>query len=159
MQVIWPTQMHVDALPALCARKTCLRDRVDGMSFCAKHLKLRHNLKNNKKKTYNTENKCQIYFISSGDTVKIGKSRNVKMRFNALRLSSPTGLMLEAVFDGYDQIEFALHRLFEKDRLHGEWFKRTKELENIIAYAKSNDLRSIEFSCRSSFVHAGISFP
>lgn len=148
-QVLRTYQVHVDALPALCAKRTCLRDRVKGSAYCDKHKKIKHSLDGKHRKVVNISNVCNVYFISLGDKIKIGQSKNIKRRFNALQMSCPEKLTLEANIEAYAQLEYALHELFKDDRLHGEWFKRTPRLEQIIEFAKINDLKSIEMEARS----------
>lgn len=64
-----------------------------------------------------------IYFIACGDLVKIGFSRNVKMRMAELQTGSPHKLSLVHVERGKEQDERAFHRAFEQHRHSGEWFK------------------------------------
>lgn len=74
-----------------------------------------------------------VYFIRSGEAVKIGMSKDVPGRFRALRTMSPLPLELLGVIPGGRDEEAQLHRQWAGQRLHGEWFKATPELIGHIA--------------------------
>lgn len=141
--------IQVDALPSLCSYKTCLNDRISGSQFCEKHDKISFSLRSKQKhKIYKTADYCWIYFISSGNDVKIGMSKDVAKRLNTLQMASPAKLVLEAAIEAYEALEFVLHDAFKASRQHGEWFKRTSKLDEIINLAKQNDLKAIEKEVR-----------
>lgn len=66
--------------------------------------------------------KWQTYFVQGRMTefIKIGKSFNPRERLPTLQTGSPDELILIAIIDG--DKEKALHRKFQADRHHGEWF-------------------------------------
>ncbi len=64
----------------------------------------------------------RVYFIASGDKVKIGITDNIRKRLTALQTSSPTPLRLLASVIGDRATECALHRAFAGYRASGEWF-------------------------------------
>lgn len=70
------------------------------------------------------------YFVLAETTrlIKIGKARNVQARLKALKSVSPDVLTLLAVVDGSVYPEDELHRRFDANRKHGEWFVPTPEL-------------------------------
>lgn len=76
-----------------------------------------------------------IYFVQgiTGGPVKIGYAANVRARLADLQCGSPVRLRLLKVIDGGVPEEQALHRRFAADRLHGEWFRPTPEMRDLIA--------------------------
>lgn len=70
---------------------------------------------------------CYVYFISDGEYVKIGISRNVKSRLSGLQTSNPKQLSLlhqiECIDSDYASLlEQAFHRNFDNFCVSGEWF-------------------------------------
>lgn len=65
-----------------------------------------------------------VYFAQAfgGGPIKIGLSADPKRRISNLNTASPQRLDLLAVLPGGVWLERCLHGLFQKDRLHGEWF-------------------------------------
>lgn len=63
-----------------------------------------------------------IYFIRSGDRVKIGYSTNVKERMIKLQTSSPDPLQFIGARPGSFEDEGRLHSLYNDLRTSGEWF-------------------------------------
>ena len=76
-----------------------------------------------------------IYFIQAGEDgpVKIGKADNPVKRLAALQIGSSERLYIRAVLDEPDEVEGRLHRMLEKFRVNGEWFKL--EIETMCAMA------------------------
>lgn len=73
------------------------------------------------------------YFIQAGDRgpIKIGKSTAPDRRLTDLQGACPYRLRLLCTL-GRD-MEAELHRRFDNDRLHGEWFEPTNKLLAFIA--------------------------
>lgn len=73
-------------------------------------------------------NRGILYIIKSGNFYKIGVSRDVKMRLNALQTSSPAKLELETSFNipFYQEMEYFLHTKFSLKRKSGEWFSLSR---------------------------------
>jgi hypothetical protein len=74
-----------------------------------------------------------VYFIRSGELIKIGMSADVCGRMAALRTMSPLPLELLAVASGGRPEEASLHQRFAHLRQHGEWFSAVPELLEFIA--------------------------
>jgi len=72
-----------------------------------------------------------VYFIRSGDLVKIGYSTDVAYRARQLRTLSAGRCVLVAAHPGTQKDEFALHKRFSSLRQHGEWFIWCDEIANI----------------------------
>ncbi len=77
------------------------------------------------------------------DKVKIGRTQNLDMRMQALRCASPVPLELLATVTLDGELEHRLHKHFYKIRAHGEWFKKTEALEEMILLAATGNLRAI----------------
>ena len=79
--------------------------------------------------------KKTVYFVVDfeANAVKIGISRDPHQRLNTLREGNPHILeMVGAIKGANEQVELALQRRFEGDRLHGEWFNLSEELGDFI---------------------------
>jgi hypothetical protein len=72
-----------------------------------------------------------IYFVTAREIgrVKIGVSDEPRGRFVKMRTDSPVPLALERLCEGSFAEEKALHRRFHADRLSGEWFTLSPEIE------------------------------
>lgn len=84
----------------------------------------------------------QVYFVRSGDLVKIGRSRFVKERLNALQLHATTTHQLIGTVPGGYRDERQWHKRFAAIRSHREWFHATEELMTTIRAAIANSGRS-----------------
>jgi hypothetical protein len=81
-----------------------------------------------------------IYFIQGTITknIKIGfTSRPFVYRFNSI--TSSDELICLKTMEGGQDIEYQLHQKFAADRLHGEWFKPSKELLTFIDIIPSTE--------------------
>ncbi len=81
-----------------------------------------------------------VYFIrakSMNWPVKIGCTIDVERRLRALEKSSPLQLEVAAYVRGGLGLERKLHAYFQANHSHGEWFRRSIALANLI-----EDLRS-----------------
>lgn len=65
----------------------------------------------------------KIYFVQCGDFVKIGSADHVGSRLDSLTTGNPYPLKLLAAIWGSTTDERRLHRIFQSDRVKGEWFK------------------------------------
>lgn len=76
-----------------------------------------------------------VYFVQDGETgpVKIGWTANFPQRWRMLRLWSAHPLRCRLLVRGEKLLEQRLHRQFSADRLHGEWFGWSIELETFIS--------------------------
>lgn len=78
-----------------------------------------------------------VYFIQCGDErgpIKIGYADNVGTRKSKLQNGCPYPLILLhwMVVDDHKAIEYALHRRFAAQRMRGEWFEWSADLEATI---------------------------
>ena len=80
--------------------------------------------------------KGKVYFIApEGEEapVKIGyTTTTVQSRIGVLQTGHPYKLRPIAEIEGSYQLESALHKIFAQHRLHGEWFKRSPELDALM---------------------------
>lgn len=74
----------------------------------------------------------KVYFITAGDVVKIGVSRQPNKRLRQLQSSSSKKLTLAACCFGGFAMEKSLHKRFASHRLQGEWFMLTDEIKRLI---------------------------
>ncbi len=68
-----------------------------------------------------------VYVIRWESVVKIGTTWSLTDRLKALQVASPVRLEVDHVVRGGIREERALHRLFDSRRLHGEWFRLSRE--------------------------------
>lgn len=80
--------------------------------------------------------KHRVYFLASGERVKIGVTTNVNNRVRAISSMSPDRLEIAFIIPGDRTSEKLLHGLFAPDRLHGEWFKFSDDIREFIELAK-----------------------
>jgi hypothetical protein len=75
-----------------------------------------------------------VYIIGQRDRgpVKIGLSGSAGVRLAALQISSPYELFVLTEFPGGAAEEEKLHKFFEKERLRGEWFRRSRRIKTFI---------------------------
>lgn len=78
-----------------------------------------------------------VYFITAREVgmVKIGCAYEPARRMAHMQTMSPCELALEAIFPGAYQEEKELHLQFASQRVRGEWFRITPEIEAVIASA------------------------
>lgn len=75
-----------------------------------------------------------VYFIREGDygNIKIGWSQNPKARLAALQTANSKVLQLLGTVPGHISEEKRLHKYFQRDRVYGEWFRNSNELEDFL---------------------------
>lgn len=81
-----------------------------------------------------------LYFIApvGGGPIKIGCTRCVEQRLQALMLWSPNRLEILATVPGYFRDELFLQWMFREHHLHHEWFSPVPELLKIVEYVRAN---------------------
>jgi hypothetical protein len=84
----------------------------------------------------------RIYFALSGDEIKIGVTRDPTQRVAAMRTARPD-IKLFGDIPGDRYAEAALHRRFSQERISGEWFHFSSEIELAIneLLSKTNGVR------------------
>lgn len=81
--------------------------------------------------------KTSIYFIGTKSYVKIGSANDVTKRLNTLQTAHPETLEVLATIPNVDrEVEYDLHKMFDGDRLRGEWFKLSLDLRAFIITAR-----------------------
>lgn len=84
-----------------------------------------------------------IYFIQQGNDgpIKIGYTgkEDIKQRLAALQTACPQELHVLACIAGDVTLEHALHSLFERHMLRGEWFNPDTEILSFLKYLKKQD--------------------
>lgn len=75
-----------------------------------------------------------VYFIGGASFrhIKIGFATDVYDRLYALQTGNPSPLIVYAYWPGTMDDERAAHEVFKDDRGNGEWFERSKRLEQAI---------------------------
>jgi hypothetical protein len=94
-----------------------------------------------------------IYFVRSGEFVKIGQSARWKVRLDQMQTGSPYTLVPMLVLIGEPTLEKKLHNRFRASHFRGEWFHMSpaigafikENLKNCVAKsADEPDLRRPE---------------
>ncbi|NTX08288.1 GIY-YIG nuclease family protein [Myxococcus sp. CA040A] len=82
-----------------------------------------------------------VYFVQAGDggPIKIGFSRNPRVRMQELQTGNAVELKYCGEVVGDQGLERILHERFAAIRLHGEWFTATRELVDYIRYMLAAD--------------------
>lgn len=79
-----------------------------------------------------------VYFIGCGDHVKIGIANSVEKRLKTLATGHHQELTLLAVIkDAPGEMEIELHQRFADDRVRGEWFKLSPDIQAFIDEVKA----------------------
>lgn len=85
---------------------------------------------------YDKENepfpKSNVYFISDGEFVKIGKADDPDKRFSSIKTSNPKPLKLLYTMKGDGKLESFLHELFADYWVRGEWFRVDGNLKEFL---------------------------
>jgi hypothetical protein len=89
-----------------------------------------------------------VYFIEADNgLVKIGKTKNVRLRISSLRSSSPIPLRLLHVIDcngNATRIEKYFHDLYKSKRRHGEWFSFVMKEKKEITKIDTDGMKGVE---------------
>lgn len=73
-----------------------------------------------------------VYFLWAADMVKIGYSANPFVRLANLETSIPRPMDRVVIVTGTIADERRLHRRFQTQRSHGEWFRATQYLNDLL---------------------------
>jgi hypothetical protein len=87
------------------------------------------------KKPDNTDWMTRRYvYVIGAETgpVKIGVAAEPVLRIRELQTGNPRELQVLAQCRGGEETEATLHSLFERERLQGEWFKRSSRVRTLI---------------------------
>lgn len=76
----------------------------------------------------NADGRGSVYFISDGDTIKIGWSGAPLSRLNELQGANSKPLNLLGSIRGSIEDEQAIHRMFRDLHIRGEWFRSARHL-------------------------------
>lgn len=70
-----------------------------------------------------------IYILKSLDLYKIGKSKDGEQRIKGYKTYNPHGIevVLIARVKFYEHLEKKIHKIFDKKRITGEWFRLDKK--------------------------------
>lgn len=98
----------------------------------------------------NPSEKCDIYFIrmevtglpAEAHPIKIGRSMATGKRHRILQCGSPYRLTCIGLLYGEGDYEPAWHLHFDEQRMLGEWFAPTPELEEAITVALKEGSRA-----------------
>jgi hypothetical protein len=80
-----------------------------------------------------------VYFIAAGDAIKIGYSKNVRLRFQTLQTASAVDLVLLGHVPGDVNFEQTLHERLAPHRRRGEWFQDCSTVRDIINETLGHD--------------------
>jgi hypothetical protein len=73
-----------------------------------------------------------VYFIGSGDAIKIGYSTDLQKRIADLKTGAAADIeLLDYARAGRD-VERELHSILASERIRGEWFKASDKTEDIM---------------------------
>lgn len=75
----------------------------------------------------------RVYFLRAGNKVKIGRTRNVQARIDALQNMNPVRLHLLFAQPGGVSLERSYHQRFKAYRAHGEWFEIRGDLADFLS--------------------------
>lgn len=84
-----------------------------------------------------------VYFIRSGELIKIGTSENLPSRYSTFATSGPEQPEILLVIAGDHTQERQVHALFAADRVRGEWFRPSDALMAFIDDLQDQDIRHV----------------
>jgi hypothetical protein len=148
---------------SLCKPTTyCEHEREEAEIFFAKLLAspglLENKLKSRRKPGISkvSDTFGEIYFISKEGCdeypVKIGFSFNdIYMRLKNIQVGNPNKLCIITTFSAHHAVEVELHSILASDRMVGEWFRRSSNVNGAMNAAKCGILKSwMEFRSTSN---------
>lgn len=84
-----------------------------------------------------------VYFIRSGDMIKIGTTTCLPARVDAFATHGPAEPEILLVVAGGHAEETQVHALFADERVRGEWFRPSERLGQFIADRLDHDIRAV----------------
>jgi hypothetical protein len=99
-----------------------------------------------RKKRKEKFSKSIVYFIKTGNFIKIGKTNNLFCRIRSIRVDNPYKIELLGYIENNEHTEKELHWKFREYHKKGEWFYLSQE---ILDYVNNNTLRD------NAFLNAG----
>ena len=95
------------------------------------------------------EERTFIYFVRSGEFIKIGQSKRWKTRIEGMQVGSPHTIIVLLVLKADPKLENKLHNWFRTDHFRGEWFHSgpailayiREHLSECISKSDEHDLR------------------
>jgi hypothetical protein len=81
-----------------------------------------------------------VYFIRSGNFIKIGHATNPNRRLKELQTGNPNHLELMGVIPGGPNAESHIHSIFSDFRTNGEWFELTTDILAFMQTHKSKEV-------------------
>ncbi|MBN9007259.1 MAG: GIY-YIG nuclease family protein [Rhizobiales bacterium] len=96
--------------------------------------------------------KMYFIFCETTQSIKCGIATSTYKRLFCLQTGSPTILRLVAEIEGDRERERAVHRRLTHFRRHGEWFRYTNDVREIIIEELTSHLRDkAQFDARERF--------
>jgi hypothetical protein len=77
-----------------------------------------------------------LYFIKSGQFIKVGLSNQPWQRLNDLQTANPEPLEMLVILPGDQAFEGELHRLFGEYHHRGEWFRENPKFTEWVAFMR-----------------------
>lgn len=78
------------------------------------------------------EHRGVVYFIKSGDAIKIGFSTDVYKRIADIKTGATSEVFLLEYARAGREVERELHSMLKSERIRGEWFKASDKTEDIM---------------------------
>lgn len=85
-----------------------------------------------------------IYFIQSGEYVKVGYTGNLKSRYKQYVTENPNPVYLLATINGGYDIERKIHKQLKEFKHRGEWFVYTDQVKEKIALIIKENILNVE---------------
>jgi T5orf172 domain len=94
-----------------------------------------------------------IYFVEAigVNAIKIGIATNLDDRMEGLRGGCPTPIKMLLSIRGTSLAERRLHKFFDEERLHSEWFVGSDRLRSFIASLSTLDPKAISSRIRGIY--------
>lgn len=116
---------------SLCSTSHCTNIRLKFEIYCHDCLVRRGHFRELRKKAP-AKARSHVYFIKSGEYIKIGVTTALKKRVEVLQTANPEKLEVLATVEGGERDEKFVHSIFKNHHVRGEWFSPHDEIYNYI---------------------------
>jgi hypothetical protein len=130
----------VRSTAVICGAPTCTNPPAPGQQFCFSCIRQW----SRKALRKPNETGAKLYAISGAELVKFGiTERSVRERLVVLQSGSPVKLILLGFIECAAHWERSVHQCLREAHSHGEWFRRTEQVAQVVKWIEAKDRQSI----------------
>lgn len=148
--------MDLSSLPSVCQGRSCIKDPLPGEKLCqsckekqeakARAMKDRYSFWEAVREERPKKGRAFVYAMGNPDEglVKIGITLDIAQRHKAIRASSPIPIEVLGFVESDHRLEKAIHAGLAEHREHGEWFRRTPEVVEVVRMIREKRAMELE---------------